>query len=149
MYNIKKWYFLFLYSQHSFSTVPFTANSAFMNDFANTIFILGARKFMMVKFRMCKSVNYISATDTIITSTTGTGQSRPQCTVCHAAAPGSVPCMTCFVHKKPMKLNDLNFKLTEYTNRKENKNGSSQVFAFESIFSSLESWHTDEKYSLQ
>jgi len=37
----------------------------------------------------------------------------------------------------------------EYTSRKENKNGNAQMFVFESIFSSLESWHTDEKYTCQ
>jgi len=45
-----------------------------MNDFANTIFILGARTFTMVKFRKCKLMNYTCATETIIASTTGTGQ---------------------------------------------------------------------------
>lgn len=69
--------------------------------------------FVMVKFRKCKSVNYISATETIITSTTGTGQKgcsfilfRAILSV-HAAAPGPMPCMICFVHNKPMKLNGL------------------------------------------
>lgn len=74
MYNIEKWYLLFLYSLHSVSTVQFTANSAFMNDFANKVFILSARTFVIMKFRKCKSANYICATETIITSTTGTGQ---------------------------------------------------------------------------
>jgi hypothetical protein len=45
-----------------------------MNDVANTVFILGAKTFMMVKFRTCKSVKYICATETNITSTTGSGQ---------------------------------------------------------------------------
>jgi len=71
---------------------------------------------MMVKLRKCKSVNYVCATETVITSTTGTGQKggsfhfvqgRHYCTVCHAATPGPISCMTCFVHIKQMKLNGL------------------------------------------
>jgi hypothetical protein len=87
-----------------------------MNDFAKTIFILGGRTFMMMNFRKCKSMNYIFATETILTSTTGIGQEggsfhfvqgRPWCTMCHAATPDSMPYMTCFTHIKPMKLNGL------------------------------------------
>ena len=84
-----------------------------MNDFANTVFILGARTFMMVKFRNCKSMNYICATETVITGTGQKGgsfhfvQGCHYCTVCHAATPGSMPCATCFVYIKQMKLNGL------------------------------------------